>query len=186
MQINVAQQLKAPIGTTRNYEINDIVDTTSGGRPVQGKVRLTRTNRGILLKGTLHTEVEVTCSRCLSSFSYPLTLNIEEEYFPTTDVATGTLLSVSDEPGSFTIDEHHILDLTEAVSQYALLAGPMKPLCREDCAGLCPGCGHNLNQEPCGCPSPEAELRWSELRDCLSASSPLVPSLLKGKEAARS
>jgi len=45
-----------------------------------------RTDRSILVKGTLHTEVEVTCSRCLSLFSCPLALNIEEEYFPTADV----------------------------------------------------------------------------------------------------
>ncbi len=186
MQINVAQQIKASIGTIGNYEVNEIVDIAGGGHLTQGKVRLIRTNRGLLVKGTLHTEVEVTCSRCLNSFSYPLTLNIEEEYFPTTDVATGTLLSVPDEPGGFTIDEHHILDLTEAISQYALLAGPMKPLCREDCAGLCPGCGHDLNQEPCGCPPQEVELRVSELRDCLPASSPLSPSPFKGGEAERS
>jgi len=41
-----------------------------------------------------------------------------------------------DEAGCFTIDEHQVIDLTEAVRQYALMAVPMKPLCREDCAGL--------------------------------------------------
>ena len=105
-------------------------------------------------------------------FTYPLTLNIEEEYFPTTDVVSGASLPIPDEPGCFTIDEHHILDLTEAVCQYALLAIPMKPLCREDCAGLCPKCGHDLNQGSCGCLSQETELRWSELRNYLSTSSP--------------
>jgi len=185
MQINVAQQLKAPIGTTRNYEINEIVDIADGSSLVQGKVRLTRTNRGILVKGTLHVDIEVTCSRCLSLFSCPLTINIEEEYFPTSDVVSGASLPLPDEPGCFTIDEHHILDLTEALSQYALLVVPMKPLCREDCTGLCPRCGHELNQGPCGCPPQETELRRSELRECLSTSSPLRGERDKGDEEER-
>ena len=63
----------------------------------------------------------------------------------------------------FIIDEHHVLDLSEAVRQYALVVIPMKPVCREDCAGLCPGCGCNLNREQCNCPSQPADPRWLEL-----------------------
>jgi uncharacterized protein len=71
---------------------------------------------------------------------------------------------VPDDPGCFTIDEHHILDLTEAIRQYTVLAVPMKPLCNENCAGLCPSCGQNLNQGECGCPSPDTDPRWANLR----------------------
>jgi len=163
MRINVSQQLKASIGSTRKYKISDNVAFTNSKSMVQGEVELIRTNRSILAKGTLHTEVEVACSRCLSLFSYPLTLNIEEEYFPITDVVSGASLSLPEEPGCFTIDEHHIIDLTEAIRQYALLAIPMKPLCRGDCAGLCSNCGHNLNQGPCDCPPADTDPRWAVL-----------------------
>jgi uncharacterized protein len=165
MEINVAQLLRAPIGSVRDYDIDQVMDITGDGvnRHVQGQVRLMRTNRSILVKGTFNTVVELTCSRCLGRFECPLKMNIEEEYFPTTDVATGAAVPVPEEPGCFTIDENHILDLTEAVRQYALLAVPMKPLCKENCAGLCPVCGQNLNQGPCGCPPREADPRWAEL-----------------------
>ena len=165
MWLNVSHLLKAPIGATRSYELSDSVDIEGNGskRPVQGEVELTRVDRGILVKGTLHTEVEVTCSRCLSLFSCPLVLNIEEEYFPITDIVSGAPLHLSDEAGCFTIDEHFILDLTEAIRQYALLAIPMKSLCCEDCAGLCPKCGHNLNQGTCNCLPREVDPRWAEL-----------------------
>ena len=163
MQINVSQQLKASIGSMRKCEISEIVDVVNGKSMVQGEVGLIRTDRGILAKGTLHTEVEVTCSRCLSLFSCPLSLNIEEEYFPIKDVVSGASLPLPEEPDCFTIDEYHVIDLTEAIRQYALLAIPMKPLCRGDCAGLCPNCGHNLNQGPCDCSPQETEPRWSEL-----------------------
>jgi uncharacterized protein len=149
MQINVAQQLKASIGSVRNHEVRGIVDITGDntGSTVEGEVQLTRTNRSILVKGELHTRAVITCSRCLNLFSCQLSLNIEDEYFPTTDVVSGASLPVSGESGYFIIDGNHVLDLTEAVRQYALLAIPMKPLCREDCGGLRPGCGHYVNRE---------------------------------------
>jgi uncharacterized protein len=157
MQVNVAQLLKGDVGSVRDYEVDGVIDVTENGKssPVRGTVNLTRTDRSILAKGVVNSEVELTCSRCLNQFSCPLTLNIEEEYFPTTDIVSGASLSSSNEPDRFTIDEHHVLDLTEALRQCALLAIPMKPLCCEDCAGLCPNCGHNLNLGPCSCPSEE-------------------------------
>ncbi len=181
MRINVSQQLKASIGSIQNYEVSGIVNVAGGKSMVQGEVGLMRTDRSILAKGTLHTEVEVTCSRCLGLFSCLLTLNIEEEYFPIKDVVSGTSLPLPEEPGCLTIDEHHVIDLTEAIRQYALLAIPMKPLCREDCAGLCPHCGHNLNQGPCDCSPQETEPRWSELSK-LTLASDAVVNEQEGKE----
>ncbi len=180
VQINVSQQLKAPIGSIRNYRVSEVVDIADGNSLVQGEVGLMRTDRSILAKGTLHTETELTCSRCLSLFSCPLTLNIEEEYFPTTDVVTDASLPLPDEPGCFTIDENNILDLTEAIRQYALLATPIKPLCHEDCAGLCPICGGNLNQVPCNCPPKPADARWSELSKLVLADSEAPVNEQKG------
>jgi len=65
-----------------------------------------------------------------------LELNIEEEFYPISDVTTGSMLDEPAEIDDFIIDEHLILDLSEAVRQYALLAIPMKPLCRADCQGI--------------------------------------------------
>ena len=74
MQINVSQLLKAAIGSIRNYGISDVIDIVGNGGSnlVQGNVELMRTDRGILVMGKLQTEIEVTCSRCLSLFSSPL------------------------------------------------------------------------------------------------------------------
>lgn len=169
MRINVSQQLKTPIGSKRDYDLSELVNIAGGDSKVEGKASLMRTDRGILAEARIHTEIELTCSRCLTSFHCPLALKIEEEYLPTTDIVSGASLSLTDEPGCFTIDEHHILDLAEAIRQYALLAMPMKPLCRQDCAGLCPACGHNLNQGTCHCPSQQVDPRWAKLRELASA-----------------
>ncbi|MDP2730028.1 MAG: DUF177 domain-containing protein [Dehalococcoidales bacterium] len=161
MQINVSQLLKSSIGSIRNYEAEGTLDTDGDSNMVRGEVQLMRTNRGILARGTLETEVKLTCSRCLSQFYCPLKLEIEEEYFPVADMAADTVPSLSEESGYFPIDEDNILDLTEAVRQYVLLAIPMKPLCHQDCAGLCLGCGVNLNQTACHCPHLSADVTIS-------------------------
>ncbi|MFO8143364.1 MAG: DUF177 domain-containing protein [Dehalococcoidales bacterium] len=169
MQTNVSGLLKSSIGAERNYEVNGNVNIYGNACAVHGDISLVRTNRGILVKARVETEARVQCSRCLSQFPAPLEFNIEEEYFPLIDVDSGMSLDVPNEPGCFTIDERHILDLSEAVRQYAVMAIPMKPLCRPGCRGLCPGCGHNLNQGPCGCPSQQTDPRWSRLARLLSA-----------------
>lgn len=165
MQINVSQLLKASIGTTRDYKMSEIIDIAGDGNnhSIQGEVSLLRTHRGILARCKAKTETSLTCSRCLSSFSFPLSLDIEDEYIPVIDIVSGAPLPPPEEPDTFTIDENHILDLSEAIRQYALLNTPMKPLCHKNCAGLCPDCGHNLNLGPCNCRTPKADPRWSEL-----------------------
>jgi len=165
MRINVSQLLKEPVGSQRRYQIDEAVEIVEGenGCPVRGEVELMRTDRSILVKGALKTGVSVICCRCLLPFSCPLTIRLEEEYFPTVDVTTGAPLTVPEESNSLTIDAQHTLDLTEAVRQSAVLAIPMKPLCRQDCAGLCPVCGCNLNLERCGCPPQPIDSRWAKL-----------------------
>lgn len=172
MQINVSQQLKANIGTIRNYETNSIIDVEGSEIEITGRVSLTKTNRGILVRGRFSSQIDMECSRCLCIFGYPLNFTIEEEYFPTLDIITGTSLPAPEEIGSFTIDDHNILDLSEALRQYAVLAMPIKPLCKRDCAGLCPTCGANLNETKCEC-RPVIDPRWEKLRNLKQDSSSL-------------
>lgn len=167
MQINVSQQLKSSIGTVRNYEVETTVKIDGETAEFAGIVRLMKTDRGILLKGTFNTNLSLRCGRCLSNFSYPLKLKIEEEYFPIMDVNTGVMLPAPEDPGSFTIDDHNIMDISEAIRQYTLMALPIKPLCRPDCSGLCPICGMNLNENKCNC-TPEIDPRWEKLSTLVS------------------
>jgi len=160
MQINVAQLLKQATGASRSHKIDDTLNFIEQGIEefrVQGEMELIRTGRGVLVRGTFTGKSRLMCSRCLTLFDYPLISKIEEEFLPSIDVTSGVTLSVSDDLTVFTIDEYHILDLSEAVRQYSLLAMPMKPLCHPRCAGLCPQCGANLNQGTCYCPTHSLE-----------------------------
>ena len=164
MQINVAQLLQEPIGSTREHHIDDTITGVDGREHrISGECQLLRTQGRILVKCRLNTNTDITCSRCLTTFRQPLEFKFEEEYIPTVDVQTGAPLAGTADTGNFTIDEHHILDLGEAIRQYAQLVIPMKPLCREDCAGLCQKCGKNLNEGPCACPTEEMDPRWAKL-----------------------
>ena len=115
----------------------------------------------------MQTDVELTCSRCLSLFHFPVRINFEEEYIPTIDVLSGVPLPSPEESSSFIIDEHHVIDLNEAIRQYALLTLPMKPLCREDCAGIYQEGSHGINQGPSACPPQAIDPRWSELSELI-------------------
>ena len=159
MKVNVAQLLKEPIGSSRDWDIGG--EEADSGIQLNGRVRLLRTDRGILVSGKISTKVDILCSRCLTHIEYPLDLDIEEEYFPTIDVSSGTPLPLPKDDG-FPIGSNHILDLGEVVRQYILLATPMKPLCRDECQGLCPQCGENLNYGPCSC-KPPVDQRWVKL-----------------------
>jgi uncharacterized protein len=169
MQINVSQLLQESMGSTREYDIDEEADVTGDGRKhnLRGSCLFLRLQRSILAKCSLDTILELSCGRCLGQFRRPVKIKFEEEFMPTVDVTSGAPLPEPEEAGTFTIDEHHILDLTEAVRQYLVIAVPIKPLCDADCAGLCPSCGRDLNKGPCDCPPKEIDARWSELSKLL-------------------
>jgi uncharacterized protein len=165
VQYNVASLLREPVGSTREFEIDDEmpVGDGAGRQPIAGRAGLLRTKRGVLLTALLEGAQPERCSRCLRELSVPMRLEIEEEFFAVADVQTGARLPAPEDPEAFRIDERHTLDITEAVRQYWTSALPPQPLCRVDCAGLCPRCGKDLNDGPCACP-PDEDLRWSALR----------------------
>lgn len=171
MIFNVAQLMKSPVGTsfvTDFQEENEVAldsDLTVIG-PVEGHARMRRTNQGLLVDGWADLTLELSCTRCLKDFEQSMHVPFEEQFYPTVDVLTGIPLPAFDEEEIFPIDDHHLLDLTEAVRQNTLLALPMVTICQEDCKGLCPQCGQNLNLGSCEC-KPEVDSRLSILEQLL-------------------
>jgi len=170
VQFNVATLLKEPVGATRSYDVDDDVPVPENGavtkEHVTGQADLLRTKDGVLVRARLRSHRRERCARCLRELDLELGLNIEEEFYPLIDVETGTHVEPADAPGAFRIDEHHILDLNDAVRQYATMTMPMQPLCRADCRGLCPRCGQDWNEGPCAC-QPEPDERWAALGQLL-------------------
>lgn len=170
MIYNVAQLMKAPVGTTQvndfheeDFQADDDIHVVG---PLDGHVRMRRTNQGLLVDGRVDLTLQLECSRCLKVFEQPMHITFEEQFYPTVDVVSGLPLAPFDEEEIFPIDAHHELDLTEAIRQNALTELPMVTLCQEDCKGLCSQCGHDLNLGPCEC-KPEVDARLSVLEKLL-------------------
>ncbi len=163
MQINVAQLLKEPVGSTRKVDFDEEISVDGAPSRLTGHFLLTRLDRSILVSGEVKAKLLQVCSRCLREFVSITPFKIEEEYFPTVDVHTGLPLEAPENEGGFTIDSNHLIDLDEALRQNLLVTLPMAPLCRPDCPGLCPQCGANLNQTECGCERAPEDSRWAEV-----------------------
>ena len=163
MYFNVSQLLREHSGSSRAFEVDDVLpgaDELNDSR-LKGTVNLVRTDRGVWVSAVLDSDVACVCSRCVEEYRQPVRLTFEEEAFPLADDGEGP-----------SIDENHTLDLTEAVTQYAALSLPMKPVCRDDCKGLCPNCAANLNLSTCKCDQTVTGARWGPLLDLAHADGP--------------
>lgn len=171
LAFNVAQLMKARTGTTRQYAVRDNIENLDPEivalDELSGDVRLMRTLEGVLATGVLGTTLGQVCDRCLTPFTQQVEIELEDEFKPSIDVVSGASLPTIPEDTGNLIDDHHILDLSEVVRQRLLLNQPLHPLCREDCQGLCPTCGQNLNEGVCECSEPTFDPRWAALRELL-------------------
>lgn len=174
MIFNVAQLLKSPVGIAYDVDLDDEdkLELQDGeaelAGPVTGRLRLHRTNQGVFATGTVTAPIHLSCTRCLKEFDTNITFPLREEFYPTIDVVTGAPVATPDDPElSFPINRRHEIDTREAIRQNLVLALPMRALCREDCAGLCPHCGKDLNEGPCDCKQEVVDERFAVLRDLL-------------------
>jgi uncharacterized protein len=105
--------------------------------------RLEPAGQGYLLRGTLHGTLTASCARCLETapiaIDSPITVSFVED-------------AASDDDDDDVLPfEHGVIDIGSPIRDEILLAVPMSPICREDCAGICPSCGRNRNLTPCDC-----------------------------------
>lgn len=123
--------------------------------PISIDLRIQPEHDMFSVKGRIAFTLRVRCSRCLTSFEIAprqrFTLRFSRKI--PQDVHTGSVEGVAltaDEIG-LTFFEGDSIDLRDAVQEQVILAIPLYPVCREDCKGLCPRCGVNLNVETCRC-----------------------------------
>jgi uncharacterized protein len=139
-----------PPGTVRDYAIEPVeVDPGEGlmlTRPVSGTMRLSRTNRGLVVDARLATALAGECARCLRQVETPVDVRIDEEVRPSIDLASGlpVALDEDEDPAVPRLTDHHELELRPLVVEAISLAEPIAPLCEPDCPGLCLECGRRL------------------------------------------
>jgi uncharacterized protein len=120
----------------------------------------------IRVRGKLETDLEVPCARCLDPVQLPVQRSFDLLYRPLGTDAGQQELSVTDAEAEIGYYSGEGLLLEDALREQVLLAVPLKALCREDCKGLCPHCGKNLNEEgACNCADEVEDPRWAALKD---------------------
>lgn len=148
---NVAGLLHEPPGAIRDVRLRDHYVTLGSdvelAGPLDADLRLQRTNRGILARGSVRAPLRRTCARCADAYVEEVRVPIDEEFLPTVDPESGTQLAVDPtEPDTtLRVDEHHEINLGGVFHDELALTEPMHPLCRDDCPGLCVECGLRMD-----------------------------------------
>ena len=103
------------------------------------------------LTGRVEGEMELSCSRCLEPFRMPVAAEFDLRYVPRTENVGDEEQEVGEDDLTTAFYTDDQIDLGELIAEQFQLALPMKPLCSDDCRGLCPQCGTNLNTGSCDC-----------------------------------
>ncbi len=126
---------------------------------------ITKTGTGHLLQGKLEYQQTLTCQRCLVDSSEHVAVEVGLLLVPESDEPIEGEYELEAED----LDVHYVtdgtLDTEPILFEQLQLNVPMRPLCRDACAGLCPECGVDRNRETCDCLDPATDPRWSALRE---------------------
>ena len=146
-------------------EIQPFREDVLGIDSVQVRLTLQKSGEEYYCQGKVTAEVRLECARCLAE--YATTLHGGTDFIVRSAASQATL-----RPGEYDDEEYvHFqgndlrVDITDNVRQALVLATPMKPICKEDCKGLCPVCGVNRNDVDCDCDRDRIDDRWAGLQD---------------------
>jgi uncharacterized protein len=126
-------------------------------------LRVERDERDVLVSGEVRATVPQTCGRCLEPFPAGVRAAVDVRLIPRPATADNVELASDDLDVDFYQNDQ--LDLSGLVEAETMLALPMKPLCRDDCRGLCPVCGGNRNAVACACGERAPDPRLAVLKD---------------------
>lgn len=157
--INAAELLRRP-GSERRLQLQSTVaELGLADRRFQAEsvvdvaLRLESLTDGIVVDGEIRAPWADACRRCLGPADGEVVCDVHELF----------QVMVTD-PDAFEIVGDQI-DLAGMVRENLLLDAPVAPLCRADCAGLCPSCGTDLNSARCGCDTAVSDPRWDALAE---------------------
>lgn len=148
-------------------DLRQQTDLVTSGRAV-----LLEENRGhkqtvkdIRVVGQYSTRVEIACARCLEPVVRDLAEKFDLLYRPLGVDAGPHERAVHDADTEIGYYTGEGMQLEDVLREQVLLAVPLKAICRDECKGLCPHCGKNLNHESCQCGESEPDPRWDALKD---------------------
>jgi uncharacterized protein len=153
-------------GLTVDVEEKLVLEEVSTGSPVKGTLQVNKSDREVIVKGKVTSVLDLKCSRCLKGFTRPLDIPVNVAYHPIEGIGEEKHGLKDDEMdmGFYRGEE---IDLQELVREQVLLNLQMKPLCDENCKGICPSCGADLNAGACRCKTQKIDPRLEVLKKLL-------------------
>jgi uncharacterized protein len=127
------------------------------------ELRAERLAAEVRIRGRFIVEVEVPCSRCLEPVLFPIAAEFDQFYESNAEHPLQGEIALQEKDTEIGFFSGDFIDVNDIVREQILLALPMKPICREDCKGLCPYCGKNRNLDSCNCESVFVDPRLVQL-----------------------
>ena len=159
------EKVYAPGAFSADDEAFRVVD------PVSLAFDILKDKRHFQLTGTVTTILELPCSRCLEPFRLPVDAAFNLRYLPPSERSSDDDKEIAEEDVDISFYQDDQIDLTGLLREQFYLALPMKPLCREDCRGLCPQCGVNRNTGTCDCETGWEDPRLAPLKGLIKGTS---------------
>jgi uncharacterized protein len=138
-------------------------------KPLNIGLRAFRIRELFEVQGTFRTSVRLPCSRCLKDFDTPLASDFELTY---TKEIPGLMDVFEDEEIELRVEEIGMIyfkgeeiNLQQGIQEQVVMTFPLQPLCDENCKGLCPNCGSDLNQGDCGCKREPSTNKFAALKN---------------------
>jgi uncharacterized protein len=150
-------------------EITSIAPEVTQVERVTFLLSIQKSGEEYFCQGTAQATVTMDCSRCAGSFQTDLSESTDFIIRSDAGPADSGTNVVDSEDYVFLHGHDAVADVTEMVRQTLVLAVDLKPLCREDCKGLCPVCGTNLNERTCHCERNNSDGRWDGLKGLLQS-----------------
>jgi uncharacterized protein len=161
LQIDLRELSRGPVDTQAEVAPTDAMFAgleleLAGPVIVGGRLQATGEGR-YYWHGTVQTVVRGECRRCLTPVEVPVTADVGALFTSEADAL--------EDAEAYGLPAHATeIDLRPAVREEVALTAPRYVVCRDECRGLCPQCGKDLNAGPCGC-APEPDPRWRALAD---------------------
>jgi uncharacterized protein len=133
---------------------------------VQG--RIWRDGRRVNVAGKISGNLQLECDRCLKPIDAAGDAKFSREYVTTADYEAQHAIELSEDDLNLSVFDGAVIDVDSLVREELLLAAPDHLLCKQNCHGICPICGVDLNVTACDCETTEVDPRWAGLKELVN------------------
>jgi len=136
--------------------------------PVSYELTVRKFDDTVSIEGPITFEAYLECSRCLDEFGLSISLNMAIKLAPKNELPRASEMELHNDDLDVYYYEGDEIDLDPFVYEEVMLNMPMRPLCKEECMGICPSCGKNRNTQPCNCHEAPSSLLGEKLKSFLN------------------